>query len=87
MKKETKPKKKLRLHDNDSLPIPFVDIFQVNVRNDGITFINFYSELPSGALEQARIFTPVPKLKVFIDLVCKQLDYYPVKEEPERLGS
>ena len=81
MTKEEKQKKGAVFTINNSLPNLFVDDIRVSIRNDNIAMLNFFSDTPEGKFEQTRFSTKKECLKHFIDILCRQTDYYPAKAE------
>lgn len=75
----------LQLLDNDTLHAQFVDTFTLLLRSDNIAMIKFYLRAPENkAVEQARIVSTTAGLKLFIDMLCKNLNYYPNLEEKNK---
>lgn len=64
---------------NHNLPNVFVDSMRISARSDNVAFIGFFTDMPDGRYEQARILTHTDKLKVFIDVICKHINHYPEK--------
>ena len=85
MTKENKTEKDIPFLDNRYLPSYFVDAFRVSARKDDIAVLSFYSDLPNGIVEQTRVITPVDRLKALVDLICRQIDYYPEKDEKKEM--
>jgi hypothetical protein len=50
-------------HNNASLPTYWIDSVMFNRREDGITLMRCYTNLPEGHLEQARLLLSVDHLK------------------------
>lgn len=64
---------------NPRLPTMWVDWLEPSIRADGIALIRLVTNLPEGAIEQAKFTTNENNLKEFINTLCKTLDYYPSK--------
>ena len=82
-KEEDKEKEKIPLYVNNALPNYFVDNMRISARDDGNCVISFFTGLAEGSFEQTRIITPTDRLKAFVDLICKQVDHYPIKMEED----
>ncbi len=75
---ETKSKKEeLVIHGDISTKTLWVDNFALFVRDDDICLLRLNAKLPEGYFEQARIATSKKHLKALLDLISKQLNYYP----------
>jgi len=81
---ETKPKS-LTIHTNQNMQTSWCDSFVLALRDDDMALIRFLSNLPEGHFEQARIMTNKKMLTLFVDQLCAQLNYYPVK--PDKQGA
>ena len=74
-------KNETMIHLNDNLSTPWADGMNIAVREDNILFIRFSTSLPEGIFEQARLFTSKDFAIKMADILCKSLDYYPVKDK------
>ena len=72
---------------NLNLTTLFVDNLNMTTREDGFTLLRLLASLPEGLVEQGRFMVPQERLKVMIDLMCSQVDYYPVKAKPKKKTS
>ena len=75
----TKPKAKEELILNDNLKPVFIDGLAAYGRKDGIHFLRFFSRVPEGMVEQARMIVQISHLKKMITVLCEHCDYYPKK--------
>lgn len=75
-KKITKP-----LLSKTSLSTVWIDHIIVNLRNDEHVLLRILSDLPEGAMEEARLMTDKEKIKRIIRDLCVGLDYYPSKTD------
>jgi hypothetical protein len=66
---------------NERLPSIWVDNIKVAKRSDNICALSFYANMPSGHVEQARMFASCDHLKEFLNIMCSSLDYFP---EPDQ---
>jgi hypothetical protein len=64
---------------NHTLPSIFADGLVITPRKDDLAFIRVFAYLPEGMIEQARITMTASRLKSALDVICEQLEYYPVK--------
>ncbi|MCK5680433.1 hypothetical protein KAI46_06435 [bacterium] len=83
-KKVVPSKNTIHFHPNHGLPNSWIDNFNLGVRDDGVCLLRFATSLPEGHFEQSRILTSKDKLKMFADLICNTLDYFPVKEKKSK---
>ena len=68
---------------NNALPTIFIDNLIASTRSDGLNYIRFTVGLPEGMKEEARMMIPADNLKRMLDVLCKQCDYFPVKQVPK----
>lgn len=80
---EEKKTKSTDILCNPKLPVLFVDNLNVGRRGDGVYLLRLLSELPEGLVEQGKIVITENRLKVMIDLICLQANYYPVKPKSD----
>ena len=64
---------------NENLSTVFVDNLMISTRSDGLNYLRFYTGFPQGFREEARMMIPTQSLKLIIDALCKQCDYFPTK--------
>lgn len=72
---------------NLTLMTLFIDNLNITTREDGFILLRLLASLPEGLMEQGRFMVHHERLKVMIDLMCSQLDYYPVKAKPKKKTS
>lgn len=75
-----------QLHRNLNLSNVWVDRAEIRTGNDkSLGLISLFSHVPVGeetfAVEVFRFVTPVDHLQRIVDVICKQLNYYPEKPE------
>jgi hypothetical protein len=71
----------------DELPTAFADNLMIVTRSDGMCMLQFCSTFPDQLWrEEARIMVPSEGLKAMVDVVCRQLDYYPKKSKGKKKG-
>lgn len=63
--------------ENKLIPAIWVDSLCLETRQDGVSFLSFSTVLPERDMEQVRLMVGKDQLKVMIDLLCKNLNYYP----------
>lgn len=68
---------------NHNISTLWVDVFNINTREDNLLLIRFCANLPEGLCEQAKIMTSKDNIKGFIDILCSNLNYYPTKGDVE----
>lgn len=72
------------IHQNENLPILYVDGAFVNHRDDGISYISLVAGLPEYNAEQLRFIVNDKRLKSIIDVLCNSLNYYPEKPKSSK---
>lgn len=70
-----------------NLTTTFVDNLNIGLREDDVVLLRFLAHLPEGLTEEARFMVNKERLKVMINLLCSQIDYYPVKKMPRKKTS
>lgn len=75
---------KLPRESDPSLRLVWVDRTELSLRSDApIGTLRFHSVVGEEKLAEAcRLQTTVTHLRAIVDLLCKQLDYYPAKAKP-----
>jgi hypothetical protein len=68
-------------HPNPTLPVVWVDSFSVAISGDN-GMLRFYTILPDGNIEVARIRSSRQFLKGLVDVIADLTDYYPQKPSP-----
>lgn len=62
---------------NPNIPTHHADIVNMLISNEGLALIRFFSRAPGLNVEECRVsFTHVLAKKI-VDLICKNLNYYP----------
>ena len=79
-KKSTEVSKPIEIRFKSDLNPIWVDNINIGMREDGISFIRFLTNLPEGIVEQVQIMTSKEHLKKFIDALCSLINYYPIKK-------
>lgn len=82
--KEKETPKGIELIPNHGLGTPWVDVFNVSLREDGQVLVRFFTQLPEGVFEQSRIMTNKDQLKTLVDSICDGLGHYPVKKKEKK---
>lgn len=72
---------------NDGLPTLFIDGFSIQRRKDGMNIVRLLASLPEGPQEEARFIAQDARLKVFVNLLCENLNYYPSKRNSKNKDS
>lgn len=70
---------------NNALSTVFVDNLMVATRSDGLNLVRFTTSLPGGLKEEARMIIPMESLKRMLEVLCKQCNYFPVKQKPKKM--
>jgi hypothetical protein len=75
---------KLPKESDPSLKLVWVDRMELLLRSDvPIATLRFYTVVGTEKLTEAcRLQTTVSHLRAIVDLLCRQLDYYPAKPKP-----
>jgi hypothetical protein len=70
---------------DENIKTVWIDRMQLLVRSDApIGTISFATLIPPDRLvEVGRFQTTVPHLKAIVDLICRNIDYYPTKSSPK----
>lgn len=67
---------------NSNLPTHFVDFAQISTRSDGVAILRFCHTSPELQLfEECRVAGTDAFLKSLVDLLSKQLRYYPSQKK------
>ena len=84
-KDEKSDVREIKLKQN--LATAFVDNLNISLRGDDFVLLRFLAHLPEGLTEEARFMVHKERLKVMINLLCLQIDYYPVKAKSKKAAS
>ena len=79
---ETLPSTK-DLSINPNNPTHHADIINILVSNNGLALISFFSRAPGQNVEECRVSFTHALAKKIVDLLCKQLNYYPQSASPQ----
>ncbi|BDD87986.1 hypothetical protein [Desulfofustis limnaeus] len=71
----------ITLHADNSIKTLWVDHTHLSIREDDLCMLRMSATLPEGLFEQAKIMTTKSHLRSLIDVLCKQLEYYPEPKE------
>ena len=67
---------------NPNNPTHHADIINILFSNDGLALISFFSRTPGLNVEECRVSFSQALAKKIVDLLCKQLNYYPQSTSP-----
>ena len=80
-------KNKLPVNLDNSLKTVFIDSLSINTRSDDIHYLSFLTSLPNGLYEQFRAIIPKKEMKDIIDVLCRECNYFPSKENTRKKTS
>ncbi len=72
---------------NNNLPVVTSDNLSFYLRADDVCLLRLSTQLPEGLLEQARIMINKERLIDMIDVICSNINYYPVKPKAKKKTS
>jgi hypothetical protein len=68
------------------LPAQWVDVFRMGLVTEmAVTMFSFFHTIPGihEKIEVVRLVTPIEHAKRMVDVMCRLLNHFPIKEEAE----